>query len=61
MVKRMPTSRLLKSGKGKKSYSFFQSTPDRDEADRWADNLRGEGKNAVVRKGGTKWDVFQRN
>jgi hypothetical protein len=52
--------RWLRSGKQKKQYAFYVSSKLKEEADSIADNLRAIGKNAVVRKGGTKWDVFAR-
>lgn len=56
----MPTARWLKAGKQKKRYAFYDSSSSKSEADKWAANLRAQGKKAVVRKGGTKWDVFAR-
>ena len=57
----MPTSRLLKTGKYMKRYGYSGiSETVKDESDKIAVRLRSEGRKAVVRKGGNKWDIFTR-
>ncbi len=57
----MPTSRLLRTGKYMKRYGYSGfSHAVKEEADKIAKGLRSEGRNAVVRKGGKKWDIFTR-
>ena len=36
------------------------SSKVKEEADKVAAGLRSEGRKAVVRKGGNKWDIFTR-